>query len=63
MPTNTIKNESTMEVLPMIAPRSKPILPPKVTSAIIISEEIAPEISREGDDDLSHILVMSFIRS
>src|SRR5271155_4767716 len=45
MPTNTIKNESTMEVLPMIAPREKPILPPKVTTAIIISEEIAPEIS------------------
>ena len=45
MPKYTIKNESTMEVLPMIAPRSKPILPPKVTSAIIISEEIAPEIS------------------
>src|SRR5271167_2417354 len=45
MPTNTIKNESTMEVLPMIAPREKPILPPKVTTAIIISEEITPEIS------------------
>src|SRR5271163_1967476 len=45
MPTNTIKNESTIDVLPMIAPRSKPILPPKVTTAIMISEEIAPEIS------------------
>jgi hypothetical protein len=29
----------------MFAPRSKPILSPKVTSAIIISEEIAPDIS------------------
>src|SRR5271170_3156825 len=63
MPTNTIKNESTMEVLPMIAPRSKPILPPKVTTAIIISEEIAPEISPKVTMIFLISLVMCFIRS
>jgi hypothetical protein len=45
VPKNTIRNESTMDVFPMTAPRSKPILSPNVTSAIIVSEEIAPEIS------------------
>src|ERR1700678_885031 len=63
MPTNTIRNESTMEVLLMIAPRSKPILPPKVTTAIIISEEIAPEISPKVTMIFLISLVISLVRS